>query len=314
MKISISLNILPLMASKKECSLIDKKSLFHILQQQMEKVEAYRSGSTMRNYSTAIRSLQDYLEHDIQIGELNSELLSGYERWLQQRGVSMNTSSCYMRSLRSLLTAYDDSRRLLFKNVFTGNPKTRKRSVPASTLQRLSSLQLQKGSFIELARDVFLFSFYAMGMPFVDVAHLRWSQIHNDYLVYNRQKTGQQIWVAIEPPMRAILFRHYKRTKGDFVFPLLQRGTDHEYQVVLGRYNRALLRLENIAGIGEHLTSYVVRHTWASTAYSENVDLPVISKALGHTNTQTTLIYITEIDDHRVADANRRIIQKFRNE
>ena len=115
-----------------------------------------------------------------------------------------------------------------------------------------------------------------MGMPFVDVAHLRWSQIHNDYLVYNRQKTGKQIRVAMESPMQTILFKHHKQAKGIFAFPLLQQGTDHEYLVVLGRYNRALLRLEKIAGIDEHLTSYVIRHTWASTAFSENIDLPVI--------------------------------------
>ena len=56
------------------------------------------------------------------------------------------------------------------------------------------------------------------------------------------------------------------------------------------------------------LTSYVVRHTWASLAYSSNVELSVISKALGHANTKTTLVYIREIDDKQVADANRMII------
>ena len=54
-----------------------------------------------------------------------------------------------------------------------------------------------------------------------------------------------------------------------------------------------------------------MRHTWASTAYAANVDLPVISKALGHTNPQTTLTYIREIDDQRLARANREIIKKI---
>ena len=310
---NISLNIFSVLASKAISLFANKNSLSHILQQQIEKLKDYRGASTVRNYRTAIHSFQDYLEHDIQLDELNSDILSGYERWLLQRGVSMNTSSCYIRSLRSLLITYDETLRKLFNNVYTGNSKTRKRSVSIDMLSRLNSLQLQKGSFLELARDIFLFSFYAMGMPFVDVAHLRWSQIHNDYLVYNRQKTGQQIRVAMESPMQTILFKHHKQAKGIFAFPLLLQGTDHEYLVVLGRYNRALLRLEKIAGIDEHLTSYVIRHTWASTAFSENIDLPVISKALGHSNTQTTLIYISEIDDNRVADANRRMMQKITN-
>ena len=50
---------------------------------------------------------------------------------------------------------------------------------------------------------------------------------------------------------------------------------------------------------------------WASVAYSSNVDLPVISKALGHSNPQTTLTYIKEIDDNRLDDANHSIVSRI---
>ena len=89
---NISLNIFPVLASKAISLFANKNSLSHILQQQIEKLKDYRGASTVRNYRTAIHSFQDYLEHDIQLDELNSDILSGYERWLLQRGVSMNTS------------------------------------------------------------------------------------------------------------------------------------------------------------------------------------------------------------------------------
>ncbi|MBQ8988089.1 MAG: tyrosine-type recombinase/integrase [Prevotella sp.] len=66
-------------------------------------------------------------------------------------------------------------------------------------------------------------------------------------------------------------------------------------------------------GVSRHLTSYVSRHTWASTAYSENVDLAVISKALGHSNPHHTLIYIRQIDDQRLNDANRHLIDSLQH-
>jgi integrase len=46
-------------------------------------------------------------------------------------------------------------------------------------------------------------------------------------------------------------------------------------------------------------------------AYNQNVDLPVISKALGHTDTQTTMIYIRELNDNRLAEANKKILDSL---
>lgn len=283
-------------------------SLHQVLEQQLQAVSVCRSTSTMNNYRTAMRSLFSYLEHDIPLSSLDPLIIAGYERWLKQQGICLNTVSCYMRSLRSLLAQADSSLKEIFGKVYTGTARTEKRSVSADDVGRLKALHLPEGSFLELSRDVFLFSFYAMGMPFVDVAHLRQHQIANGQMVYNRHKTGQRVLVAIEQPMLDIIRRHAARATADYVFPLLHQGTDREYRIVLGHYNRALHRLAVLSDIGENLTSYVVRHTWASTAYSANVDLPVISKALGHTNTQTTLTYIREIDDHRVAAANHNII------
>ena len=283
-------------------------TLWHTIEQRMKEAAMSKSTSTQANYLTATRSFRKYLKDDLPLSCITADTISGYERWLRKQGISLNTTSCYLRSLRSLLVSSDEKLVRAFEAVFTGSVKTDKRSVPLSTLVRLRELTLRPASFDELARDIFLFSFYAMGMPFVDVAHLQHKQITDGQIVYFRQKTGQRVTIALEPPMQSIINRHTERAAANYVFPLLQKGTDHEYQVVLGRYNRALVRLSKKAGIGCRLTSYVVRHSWASTAYSANVDLPVISKALGHTNPNTTLTYIREIDDLRLQEANHQII------
>ena len=166
-------------------------------------------------------------------------------------------------------------------------------------------------SFLSLTRDLFLFSFYAQGMPFVDMAFLRSSQIRDGQLIYHRHKTGQRVTIHLEPCMLAIISQ-YQRKGSDYVFPLLcsdnpQKAYD-EYLLMLNRYNHTLKTLAKKARVTSRLTSYTARHTWASIAFSSNVDLPVISKALGHTNTQTTMTYIKEINDSRLEEANRRII------
>jgi len=272
----------------------------------LERLTACRAASTMTNYQTALRSFVQYLEHDIPMSKIDTVLISGYEHWLRTHNISLNTISCYMRSLRSLL---GNDYRQAFTHVFTGDARTNKRAISIESINRLRAISLPKGTFLALARDVFLFSFYAMGMPFVDVVHLKRQQIGADSIVYFRQKTGTRVCVPLVPAMVDIIERY--TSQSDYVFPLINQGTFKEYQLLLSRYNRALYRLALKASINEKLTSYVVRHSWASAAYEQDVELNVISKALGHTNPNTTLIYIREINDQRLQQASKQVLDKL---
>lgn len=272
------------------------------------------SRSTIENYMTALRSFHTFLNERKPSGQMDNNLLRHYERWLHDHQLKPNTSSCYMRSLRSLLSkTFGEKSRQLFRHIYTGRQATDKRSLPIEDITRLIEVRLNPRSFLSLARDLFLFSFYALGMPFVDMAFLRREQIVNGHITYCRHKTGQQVNMKIEPCMQDIINR-YQRSDSDYVFPIL-KSTDSpkvydEYLLMLNRYNRALKKLAIKANISnQQLTSYVARHTWASTAFSNNVELPIISKALGHANPQHTLVYIRQIDDQRLFDANHHLLK-----
>ena len=122
--------------------------------------------------------------------------------------------------------------------------------------------------------------------------------------------------VRVEPPMQRILNR-YNAAHGPYVFPILttedRQKSYIEYEKARTRYNYYLHRLSKIAQLQCNLTSYVVRHSWASHAYKSNVELSVISKALGHTSPNTTLIYIREIGDERIEQANYDIIRQVKD-
>lgn len=281
---------------------------------EIERQKLVMSQSTIENYLTALRSFQDYLLESSTDVCLDSSLFQHYEHWLHKRMVKPNTISCYMRSLRSLTAKiYGEEERHLFKNVYTGLAATDKRSISTDDINKLRSLQLKDGSFTAVARDLFLFSFYALGMPFIDMAFMQCSQISDGKLTYYRHKTGQQVTVKIESCMQEIIKR-YQEEDRLYVFPLIhstdEQGAYSEYLKVLNRYNRTLKRLAEMATIDNHLTSYVSRHSWASIAYDSNVDLAIISKALGHANPQHTLIYIRQINDSRLYDANQQVLKK----
>lgn len=296
-----------------------KVSFFLSAEQEAKHCEEANRFSTAKNYRTAIRSLSRFLQQEeLMVRDFTPEMIADYAQWLRQQGISMNTISCYLRSLRAIynkvVKQYGLEDRKPFKDLFTGHTKTVKRSATDDDIKRLQAMILPKHSTLQLSRDIFLFSLYAQGMPFVDVAFLHKEQIRDGLIIYERHKTGQQIVVKIEGCIQEIINR-YSKADSDFVFPII---TAHhpaqaykQYQSSLRSYNRNLHKLEKLAGLKRNLTSYVVRHTWASVAYDTNVDLAVIASALGHTNTNTTRIYIRDINNRRLAEANREVLSRI---
>ena len=254
---------------------------------------------------------------ELLLNEVNSSLIERWERWLRQRNVSLNTISCYMRSMRAIYNKVEKTSSMIphnnpFIHAYTGYARTRKRSIGLDDIRALRTANLRQGSPQAYARDIFLFSIYALGMPFIDIAFLRKSQVCNGFICYQRHKTHQPIHIRIEPCMQEIIDR-YQTHISDYVFPFITetnpKSAYKQYKTHLRSYNRHLQQLAQKVGLQGQLSSYTVRHTWASIAYQRGIELPVISKALGHTNPQTTQIYIRELANDCIAKVNKQLLQ-----
>ena len=95
-----------------------------------------------------------------------------------------------------------------FKHVYTGIDKTVKRAVPFKIIKMIKELDLSFEPQLELARDIFLFSFYTRGMSFIDMAHLKKSNLQNGILTYSRKKTGQRLTILWEELMQEIVDKY----------------------------------------------------------------------------------------------------------
>ena len=277
---------------------------------------------TANNYLTAARSWSAFCSQGKwSFIDMTPEKVVRYQRWLSEKGICLNTISAYMRSLRAMFRRImpNECTEAPFVNVFTGRTKTKKRSITEKEIQQLFHLPLPEDSFLSLTRDIFMFSFYAMGMPFVDIAYLKKSQIKNGTIHYARHKTGQPVRVAVLPPMLQIMER-YNDLTSQYVFPILAvpnanddripSETLHKtYRNELRRYNYSLHKLGKMIGLPQALSSYVVRHSWASIAYQHHVDVSLIGKALGHTKTSTTLLYIKSLFDPDLANVNHTLME-----
>lgn len=283
------------------------------------KIMAGRHG-TAKTYSDALKSFSAFRSgEDIVLDALDGDTIVMYEAWLRYRGLKRNSSSCYMRTLRTLyrkavgmgLTTDKD----IFRHVFTGFAKTAKRAIPLASIRSIRQLELPEGSRIAFARDVFMLSIYLQGMSFVDMAYLRKSDISSGQLQYNRKKTGQCITVSWEPSMQAIVDEYAHLTGGSpYLLPIITRldGTERrQYVKMEHNVNRLLKKIGAMAGVRIPLTTYVARHSWATTMRDMGYDLSIVSRGLGHESLKTTQIYLSTIDTSAVANANRRMIGRI---
>ncbi len=61
-------------------------------------------------------------------------------------------------------------------------------------------------------------------------------------------------------------------------------------------------------GISIPLSTYVMRHSWATIARNKGISLSIISEGLGHDSETTTRIYLDSIQKSKVDKANRLIL------
>lgn len=154
-----------------------------------------------------------------------------------------------------------------------------------------------------------IFSFLSCGMPFVDLAHLTQKNIIGAEIVYNRIKTGTLIRIRITEGMKHLLNK-YKGRNATYLFPILTKGdktTHEEYKLCLLNYNTNLKEIGEMLGILTPLTSYVIRHSWATEALRKYTPIAVISQALGHTSEKTTRFYLDQLDQSELDQANALI-------
>ncbi|WP_165157296.1 tyrosine-type recombinase/integrase [Parabacteroides sp. ZJ-118] len=273
--------------------------------------------STAKSYRDALRSFKSFCGmEEIPYAYIDRERLLLYQAWLLKRGCTRNTVSTYMRRIRHIYNLAVEAGEAsyipnLFKGVFTGVENRRKRALPAEEMRRLMRGTVVDPSLRHMRLAVRLM-FAFCGMAFVDLAHLRWANIREGVLSYYRQKSGSFIQIEIPSEVFPILEELAACTGKDspYLFPFLsgaREGEDayKEYNGALARFNRSLKSLAKAVGLTTPVSSYTIRHSFATTLKERDVPIAVISELLGHKSIRTTQIYLKGFSMERLSVVNR---------
>jgi len=304
-----------------------------------DRLTAHGQYRTARAYRTTSRGLAHFAgkSGSFAVTDIRPSLLKEFQEDMVGKGKTLNTVSFYMRNLRAIYnravreSLVEHPKKSPFEGVYTGVEQTQKRALSREDMALLSRDLLsieakaeEKPKHMEslsIAQRLFLFSFHARGMSFVDVAFLKKSDICNNILTYRRRKTGQPLEMTVSVEMHRIINSFRDNTRNSpYLFPIIKTPGKNEYRQYesgLKRQNIWLKKLSSHFGLGRspiqlstlnfQLTTHMSRHTWASLAKELNFPLAVISEGLGHTSEKTTSIYLSSFDRTVLDSMNRKI-------
>ena len=250
---------------------------------------------------------------DLAFEDIDLNFIRKFEDWMIRREIAITTRSIDLRTFRTvwrnaIKEKHCKENHYPFKDfAFSkyNNPKTKKRAISQEQFQRIANLVLDDDKLIN-SRNYFLFSYYCRGLNFTDLANLKWTNIIDGNICYVRAKTKEQFDFKLHPAALKIL-EYYKNLEGNsddgYIFPILYkrhatvRSKRDRRMKILKRVNKDLKVISEKAEIQKNLTTYVARHTYATTLKAKGLSIEEIGKTLGHDSTKTTEIYLDEIGD-----------------
>ena len=236
--------------------------------------------------------------------------------------LAINTSASYIKVVKRAVNYaldHDITTNNPFRHYRVKTEETRKRVLPLDKMRQLAGLETRY-HYTEY-RDLFMLSFYLIGINMADLSGLTHESVVDGRIEYRRAKTGKLYSIKIEPEAKAILDK-YKGKK--HLLSMFDRCTN--VKAYGGTLDNALARIgvpatdkdgqlqkhKNgqlvMSPLDKKLSWYWARYSWAT--YAADLDIPkdTISEALGHSHgAKVTGIYIRYNRD-KVDAANRKVI------
>lgn len=243
--------------------------------------------------------------------QVDKTWLTQFEKFLALTSPSVNARSIHLRNIRAVFNdAIDDeiTHAYPFRQFKIKRMATAKRSLSVEALRTFFNYPVKE--YQRKYLDMFKLSFFLIGINIVDLCRLK--RIDGGRIEYERAKTHRLYSIKVEPEALEIIERY--KGKGWLLDPLDRYENYKQYarrlngalqavgEVEIGKQNK-----KSIKPLYNKITTYWVRHTWATIAASLDIPKETIAAALGHGGNTVTDIYI-DFDQRKVDEANRRVL------
>ena len=308
----------------------DKKGFSRCGELYIDRLREEGRYSTAHVYKNALFSFSVFCGTcNVSFRQITRESLRLYGQYLYENGLKLNTISTYMRMLRSIYNRGVEAGNApfvprLFHEAYTGIDVCQKRALTAAELHRLL-FDDPRSERLRRIQDIASLLFQLCGMSFADLAHLEKSALENNILRYNRIKTKTPMSVEVldSAMVKIDRLRSVRKSQPgcpDYLLDILcgdksrkDEKAYREYQSALRWFNNSLKELARALHLKSPVTSYTLRHSWATIAKYRGVSIEMISEALGHKSIKTTQTYLKGFGLEERTEVNKGNLSYIRN-
>lgn len=255
--------------------------------------------------------------------DITPNMLDKYETYLRSINNTDGGVAFKMRELRALFN--DAIRKEVVKEKYYPFKSYKisklkgeniKKALTRDEMKSLEAIDIDKYPHLVDTRNYMVFSYYTGGINFIDLIKLTWDNVEDERINYIRSKTKKNFSVKILEPVKAILdyYRNQKRTT-KYVFPVLLRDNltpkqiDNRKHKILSKYNKELKEIASIQGVNKNVSSYVIRHSFATNLKFAGVSTDVISEAMGHKSIEITNAYLKRYSNETVDNEMKKLLE-----
>lgn len=275
-------------------------------------------------YRTTINRFMTFAANPkLRFNDIDYRILDGFKRHLLKDGVKQNTISNYFRTLRAIYNKaikakVADRTRYPFLDITVKSERTAKRAITIDDLKAIASVKYPPRSRKWHAQNYFLLSFCLIGASFTDLAYLTPSNVRKGRIIYKRRKTGKELSIKIQPYTEHLL-KQYIGTNCKYLLPVVPVNVTEDSlktKALIAQWikttNKWLGKIAKDCNLDCEVTTYVARHSWATTAKRLGFSVELIAEAMGHEHgNRITNIYLDSFDQSVIDEANAKVINSI---
>ena len=297
----LALKDIELKLAKNEIGFAPKdQKLETLFQEYLTYSKTNHAPSSYKRYRAIIDNFKSFLSkypHLTKISQLNVKIFENYKTFRKKLGKANKTINMEIDTIRSMFN-------LAIKwgyakdNPVTGITMLKEDNHKKPRFLSEDEIKLLLDNCGAELYSIF-FTFIYSGMRKSELENLEWNDI--DFIRRKIKIRVKDSWrpkttereIPINDSLFSLLKKHKtKNKKGGYVF----RYNGEKIPENLLR--KKLMQITKRIGIEDVTKIHSLRHTFASHLIMKGVDLPTVSKLLGHSDIQTTMIYAHLADKH----------------
>jgi len=283
----------------------ERYDIYSLLDEKIEMLKKVGNKGYSEIFDRTKKLLQNYYGSQyLTFNMIDAEWLKRLEVKMRVDGHSANSIGIHMRNIRTVFNqaisiGLIDLSLYPFRRYQIPKAKTIKRNITADDIRKIKVAEFDN-KLTGWARDMFMLSFYLIGINMKDMMYLEGMEDGRIYYVRSKGKRQYSILVQLEA---LEIIEKYRGKK--YLLNIMDNYSD--YRTASKRINKKLKDIAKHCKINKKISTYYARHSWATIAHRIGISRDTIRYALGHADNTVTDIYI-DYDLEAVDKANRQVI------